>query len=100
MGHVHVVVQGECLSSIAKRYGFGKWRTFYDDPQNADFRKKRPNPNVIFPGDRIFIPDLDLRDEACATERRHKFEMKADKALLRLHLTDRRWQPLAFERYT
>jgi hypothetical protein len=32
------------------------WRTIYDHPSNADFKRKRPNPNLIFPGDRIFIP--------------------------------------------
>jgi len=55
-GH-HTVVQGEHLSSIAKKYGFSSYKTIWDHGQNADLKKKRQNPNVIFPGDRLFIPD-------------------------------------------
>lgn len=53
----HVVVKGEWLSKIAQKYGIKSWRTIYDHPANEAFRKKRPNPDLIQPGDEIFIPD-------------------------------------------
>lgn len=53
----HTVRAGENLTVIAKKYGYPDWRTIYNDPKNADFRRKRPNPNLILPGDLLFIPD-------------------------------------------
>ena len=53
----YTVVAGDCLSSIAARHGFSNWRIVYDAPENADFRAKRPNPNVIYAGDVLFIPN-------------------------------------------
>jgi len=57
MAKKHKVKAGECLASIAERYGMLDWRTIYDAPENADFRERRPNPNVIRPGDVLTIPD-------------------------------------------
>lgn len=54
---IHVVKPGETLSSIAAKYNAGSWRDIYRHPQNAAFRRKRPDPNRIFPGDHVFIPD-------------------------------------------
>lgn len=56
MSRTHIVQRGENLTVIARRYGFSNWRLIYDHPDNAEYRKKRPNPNVIVTGDRIFIP--------------------------------------------
>lgn len=53
---VHTVVRGESLSLIARKYGVDSWRRLYDHPDNASFRMLRPNPNLIYPGDRIAIP--------------------------------------------
>ena len=95
----HTVRQGECLSSIARSYGFTDWRRIYDHPLNAEFKKKRPNPNVIYPGDEIFIPDHDLKTEPRETEKKHKFRLKAQKTLVRIVLEDGSFQPLANKKY-
>lgn len=70
---LHIVKQGECLSSIAAAYGFADWHTIYDDPANANFRRKRPDPNLIYPGDELNVPDLDPGNKNCSTEKRHVF---------------------------
>jgi hypothetical protein len=57
MARIHTVRRGESLSKIAAQYGIKSWRTIYDDPGNAAFRKKRPNPNRIEIGDEIVIPE-------------------------------------------
>jgi hypothetical protein len=57
MAEVHVVQQGETLNRIAKLYEFVRVETIYDHESNADFRKLRPDPNIIYPGDEINIPD-------------------------------------------
>jgi hypothetical protein len=57
MAKNYTVVSGDTLTAIARKHGFSDWRTIYNDPSNAPFRAKRPNPDRIFPGDEIVIPD-------------------------------------------
>ena len=99
MATTHIVRQGECLSSIARSYGFSNWRTIYDHPQNAGFKQKRPNPNLIYPGDEIFIPDKDPKLESRGTDKKHKFQVKAQKTLLRIVIADEDGQPYSRHRY-
>lgn len=53
----YTVVRGDTLTKIANRRGFRNWRAIYDHPINAAFKRLRPNPNLIYPGDVIQIPD-------------------------------------------
>ena len=57
MATIHTVKKGETLGGIAKANGFKSFREIYDHPDNAAFKAKRPNPNLIFPGDVLVIPD-------------------------------------------
>ena len=57
MPKTHVVKQGEWLQKIARLYGFASWQTLYDDPANESLRNKRPNPDLLYPGDEVIIPD-------------------------------------------
>jgi N-acetylmuramoyl-L-alanine amidase len=97
---VHCVQQGECLSTIATRYGVGGWQTLYDHPGNADLRKTRPNPNVLFPGDNVFVPEKgEPKRVDCSTEKRHRFTVKIPSTSLRVVLEDPDEQPLAGKKY-
>jgi hypothetical protein len=53
---VHEVTHGETLVSIARAYGIPDWRLLYHHPDNEWFIEWHPDPNRIFPGDRIVIP--------------------------------------------
>ncbi len=57
MGSRYVVKKGDSLSRIAARQGLPSWRMLYDSPDNAAFRRRRPNPNLIQPGDVLILPD-------------------------------------------
>jgi hypothetical protein len=48
---------GDTLTKIARLHGVPSWRDIYHAPDNAAFRAKRPNPDRIFPGDVVIIPD-------------------------------------------
>lgn len=85
---VHEVQPGECLSSIAKDYGFSRWQTIYDAPENSELKKKRPNPNVLFPGDEITIPERRLKEEAVATGQEHRFKKMRSKTMFRIEMKD------------
>lgn len=50
------VVRGDNLSKIARRHGLKSWREIYFHPANQSFRQRRPNPNLIHPGDALLIP--------------------------------------------
>ncbi len=96
----YAVSQGDCLSSIAYAFGFTNWQTIYNDPNNATFRSLRPNPNVIFPGDQLFIPDLDQRVEQGGTDQLHSFQLSLPPVLLQIVLLDQQHNPLANLAYT
>jgi hypothetical protein len=91
----YTVQKGDCLSSIAADHGFRDWKVIYNAPENADFRKKRPNPNVIHPGDTLFVPEKDLKEESCATDQKHSFKAKKARWVFRLLLRDDGGNPLA-----
>jgi N-acetylmuramoyl-L-alanine amidase len=95
----HVVAQGDSLSSIAKRYGFADYEVIYDHPDNAGFKKKRPNPNLIFPGDRIVIPDREIKEVERATGKSHRFTLKRPKAVVRIVFEDNEGKPLKNAEY-
>ncbi len=84
----YVVRKGDCLASIASAHGFHRWQTIYEAPENEAFRKKRPNPNVIHPGDELFIPEKRTREEERAASKSHEFRLQRKKWLLRLELRD------------
>ncbi len=99
MGIYYTVQQGECLSSIAKQYGFPDYATLYRHPENAAFRKKRPNPNIICPGDTLFIPELNVQEVPCATDQQHQFVLNQKGVYLRLCLWDDLHQPFQNTKY-
>jgi N-acetylmuramoyl-L-alanine amidase len=99
MPRIHTVSQGECLASIAVRYQFKDWKTIYNHAQNAEFKRLRPNPNVIYPGDKIYIPDAQVKNYSGNTEQQHKFVVKRQKFLLRVVLKDKRHKILANTKY-
>jgi len=55
-GKTYTVKAGDTLSKIAKREGLKSWEDIYHHADNAEFRKKRPDPDHIEPGDRVWIP--------------------------------------------
>ena len=91
----HIVQQGEYLSSIAEQYGLADYRILWNHPQNRQLRERRGNPNVLYPGDEVFIPEQALKEESCQTERHHTFEKAQRIPKLRLVLKDFTNRPLS-----
>lgn len=94
MAEKHTVKEGECLATIAKKYGFKRWQTIYEAAENEELCKKRPNPNVLYPGDEIFIPDKEQKEESGATEEKHRFKLKTSKWIFRVEMKDEEMNPL------
>lgn len=58
---VYIVVSGDNLTLITRRLGFRNYKTIYDHELNREFKKSRPDPNLIHPGDEIVIPNKVLK---------------------------------------
>jgi N-acetylmuramoyl-L-alanine amidase len=99
METIHVVRQGECLSSIAYHYNVANWRVIYDHPANAAFKAKRPNPNLIYPGDELYIPAAEYRDVPCETDKRHAFLVKVPPTYINIRIQDLSKEPIRDARY-
>ncbi len=94
MARKHTVRKAECLATIARKYGFERWQTIYEAPANEEFRKKRPNPNVLYAGDEIVIPEKEQREESGATEQKHRFKLISSKWIFRIEMKDEKLKPL------
>jgi hypothetical protein len=83
----HTVCKGECVFSIAEGSGLF-WETIWQHPKNRELREKRGSPHVLLPGDKVFVPPIELRQEARATKSRHRFRRKGIPLTLDLRLMD------------
>jgi hypothetical protein len=81
------VQQGDCITNIASASGL-PWKSLWNHPENASLRQLRKDPNVLYPGDEIFVPERTERLETCATDQSHKFELKDTGAKVKLRLLD------------
>ena len=63
--------------------------------RTADLKNLRKNPNVLFPGDEVYIPDKEERIESGATEQKHRFVVQKKTLKLRLVLEDIYEKPIA-----
>lgn len=93
---VHIVKQGEFLAGIAWGYRVSEdaiWR----DPANAALVAQRPSPNVLNPGDVLYVPDaaparFKLKVGAC-----NAFEAQVPMTTLKLRFSgDPAWAGAAY----
>jgi hypothetical protein len=89
-----MVQQGECLVSIAKMYGFEDPGEIYQDAKNADLRRLRPNPNLLYPGDTVVIPAHDLKSFTLSTGKHHKLVVSVPKRKVRVRILDANREPM------
>ena len=91
----YTVQQGDHLSSIAAKFGFLDYHTIWDHPNNAGLKQKRQNPNVLYPGDSLYIPDKQLKKEARPTGKRHRFKRPGPSLMLRIVVKNVNDEPIA-----
>ena len=83
----HSVGQGECINSIAGKYG-QLWETIWNHCENAALKRLRKDPNVLYPGDELFIPELEIKQVALGVDKRHKFHRKGVPVRFKIRLMD------------
>jgi N-acetylmuramoyl-L-alanine amidase len=94
------VEQGDHMVKIAAKFGFGDFNTIWNHAKNEELKKKRGNPNVLFPGDLVHIPDKKQKQESKPTEASHKFKAQRPKLMLRLTLKGPDGKPLSGKKIT
>jgi N-acetylmuramoyl-L-alanine amidase len=99
MAEIYTAKKSDCFESIAKKFGFGDYKVIYDHPKNAELKQKRPKPNLLAAGDKVFIPDKEVKEESCATEQKHSFQIITKKVKLRLVLKDDKGNFFADKKY-
>ena len=95
----HTVKQGDCIMSIAEDCGFF-WETLWNHPDNAQLKTLRKDPNILFPGDVVTIPDKTVKFENKPTDQRARFLKKNPRVQVRLRLLDIERRPRAEAQYT
>ena len=96
--NVHIVRQGEWLSSIARQHGFLDWLTIWKHENNAQLREKRGSPNILKPGDVIYIPDKEKHQFQGKTGQKSRFKTPP-KDVVRMMLIDEDEKPRAGVRW-
>ena len=91
----HIVVDGDCLASIAVQYGFADGKTILDHTDNADLKKIRPDGNVLHPGDEVVIPERKPKTLSLATGSRYKVVVTRPTRLLRIKFLDGAGEPMS-----
>lgn len=79
----YIVKQGDCISSIAMDYGHFP-DTLWNDQKNKELKENRKDPNILLPGDIVYIRDIENKTVSCATEQKHRFRRKAVPEKLRI----------------
>lgn len=82
----HTVRQSESLLSLGEMYRI-PWRKIWFDAKNAALRQRR-NPDMLMPGDQLYIPERICREEAVETEARHLFCYKRPMCWCRIVMRD------------
>lgn len=95
----HDVQQGETLLGLAEKNHLEDWRTIIDHPDNAALKEKRTDPGILRPGDRVFIPNREMREHASAVDQTHSFRLSRPKAWVRIAVKDDQGEPCADKRY-
>lgn len=82
---VYVVKQGDCLETIAPRYGWTA-QALWDAPENAALAEERGDLNCLQPGDRLEIPTPRQREESVPTDGKGRFRISRPRSRLRVRL--------------
>jgi len=88
---------GDSIVNVAFQNGFFA-ETIWKDPANAALRDKRPDMNILLPGDELVIPDKRPKSEEVATGRRHPFRIKGIPAIFALQVFEAE-EPRSNQRY-
>lgn len=69
----YTVAEGDRMSKIAHEHGYKDYHALYMAQPEA-FRKKRPNPEILMPGDTIVLPEKVEEKHSAKDRKAHTYE--------------------------
>jgi N-acetylmuramoyl-L-alanine amidase len=81
-----VVDPGDRLSKIAHEAGVDP-QAIWDHPANAELKKKRAHPEILLPGDRLFVPDKNPEQLAAKPKEVNHYQVETIPSELQVHLS-------------
>jgi hypothetical protein len=93
------IKQGDTMIRIAHAHGFGTWEVIWNDPANEPLRQRRSEPQVLYEGDTVVIPDKATKVVSCSSNAMHRFQLKSPRCFLRICLKDQWGKPYKDEAY-
>jgi len=95
----HTVTLGESVSKIAADNKLADYREIWNHASNRQFANTR-DPNLLYPGDELFVPEQRQKDLIATTGMTHQFRKKVPKNKIRLQMLDGNMNPIAEADYT
>ncbi len=95
----HTVSLGESVSKIAADNKLADYREIWNHPSNRSFANGR-DPNLLYPGDELFVPEQRQKDLIASTGMTHQFRKKVPRNRIRLQMLDGNMNPIAEADYT
>jgi N-acetylmuramoyl-L-alanine amidase len=95
----HQVQEDEDLPIIAAQYGIKDWKFVYNHDKNAELRKNRPSPYILYKGDKVWIPKVEPKQFEAVTDQTHKYVLYPPKVPFQLVLRDDDGEPYAGIKY-
>lgn len=91
------VKQGDTVSGYAQKYGHTTEK-IWTHAKNKKLRERREDANILYPGDKVFIPERELKEESASTQQRHRFR-KLGSLEISVAVLDVHHSPLADVKY-
>ncbi len=91
--HVHLVKAGDTLTRIAWEHGIHGWERIWNDARNETLRASRANPNVLLPGDRVFVRGCTLHEVDSQIDGAQRIVIEVAKMKVRVRLQDLSGEP-------
>jgi len=94
----YVIRQGDYLSKLAHRFGFDA-TAVWNHSSNEALRRARANPEVLAPGDVLFVPRAEPRGLAVSKGTTNRFSARVPTTNVSLTLRDSAGNPVANKAY-
>jgi len=95
----HTVSQGETAASIANANQLANYGAIWNHASNRDIARRR-DPNLLYPGDELFVPEKEQKQIGGPTHRTHSFRKAAPHNTIELRMLDGNMEEIAEAEYT
>ena len=93
----YIAKQGDHLSLLAQRFGCSP-DDIWNEPRNAELKRIRKNPNILSPGDLVYVPKLEPKWLTLKAGTTNTFTAKAHQITVALRFVEN-GKPLAHAKY-